>query len=304
MNLFSFPFYESLNKQSRFHQAGKAINFPLYSPRNRFLPFQITKPADGQLIDCIKVMNLDDDLVLKIEPADVNYKMFSDSSKDYIFYFGGIIDGMNLPCGEYYLVVGAFVSEVFTAADVDGFVLLEWKHVANVLPVIYQTGFVQRLYLDSPISEPAYPTKLEEEEDGYGNAIPTLTTVAKRFIIEAMLAPEFLVDALAGLVLHSSVKIGPYDEVKSIQIEPEWLVEGYFARVQIQFNESELIISRNCNVALGLLEVNQAGYIPKPWECGDDSDKTPYWQDTGEIRCIKIERETGWRGINPFCIKA
>lgn len=307
MNLFAFPFYDAKNKQARFNSACTGgSDFVLYSPFNRFLPFQITKPADGQLIDCFKVFDLADNLIYKIEPEDVNYQMYTNGVSDFVFYYGGIIQNMSLPlCAQYYLQIGSYFSEVFTTADVSDLLTLEWHHVANVGPAIYQSGFWQRLYLDAVISDPTYPTKQEEEENGYGESITTLTSVAKRFVFETQLLPEYLVDVLANLPLHSNVKFGQYENVKTIQVEPNWLVSGCAANVEVQFNEAELIISKTCVETLPLNEVSQAGYRPKGWLCGDNSDTAPYWQDNGETRCVKVEapvNETAWRGIDPYCL--
>jgi hypothetical protein len=304
MNLFAFPFYDAIEKQTRFSRcAGSA--FTLFSSNNRFLPFQITKPADGQLIDCIKVVDLGGDLFYKAEAADIEYQMFTDGQQDFIFYQGGIVQNMNLPlCQPFYLQIGTWFSEVFTVTDVSKLVTLEWQHISNVGPVVYQAGFLQRLHLATVISDPVYPTKQEEQEDGFGINTPTLTTISKRLIFDTDLLPEYLVDALASLPLHSMVRVGSYSNVRNIQVEVDWLESGCMATAQVQFSESEITISRLCPDSLPLQEITQAGYQTKGWLCGDNSSTAPYWQDTGETRCVQVdapERTLAWRGVDPYC---
>lgn len=282
MQPYSFPFYSS--KANQF--PSKDIGWNLYSPANRFLPFMIKKPADQQLVDCIKVFTLSDQMAYLVEPENLNYRMYSGGGFDYIFYYAAIIQGMNLPCGKYYLQVGAFFSEVFTVVDVSSMLVLEWQNSVNIgADLIYQNGFFQRVYLDAIIADPTYKVDQEGEEDGFDNFIPTFTKVSKQLSFQTDLLPEFLVDALALLPLHDNVTVGKYEEVKAIELDVDWLVSGVAGSVEIKFNEAEASVAKICNEPLELVEVDQEGYTPKTWLCNGEPDPNPYFVKTGGYTC-------------------
>lgn len=307
MQVFAFPFYDSKLKQSRFSSVcGKLQDFNLFSPTNRFLPFMIKKPKDGQLIDCIKVLSAHDDSLKKlVVPAWFSYKMFSDAAYDYIFYYGGVVQTLNLACGQYYLQVGNWFSEVFTVhADVSKLLKVEWNHEGNVGEAIYQGGFVQRLYLDAVLADPDYKIEQEGDENGDDEFIASFTRVVKRYKFQTFLLPEFLIDVLHSLPAHSEVTIGTIQGAKQIEPEVDWLVSGCSGTVELTFQEPAAIISKNCSDPLQLVEVDQAGYQVKPWLCGSPDYAAAYWQDTGEERCIQIEetpRLKAWRPADPYC---
>lgn len=282
MNLYSFPFYASKSEQFGFNS-----DWHLFSAANRFLPFMIRKPADGQLIDCVKVLDLSGGLVHLVQPEDLNYRMYSDGIMDFIFYYAGIVQGMGLPCGKYYLQIGEFFSEVFTVADVSNMLMVEWQNKNNIgSSLIYQNGFFQRLYLDTAILEPKYKVDQEGEEDGFEVFHPTFTKLSKQLAIQTELIPEFLVDALAALPLHDQVTFGRYQEAKAIETDVDWLVSGVLGTVEIKFNEAEFAVSKICAEPLALVEVDQEGYVPKSWVCNGEPDPTPYWQKTGVYSCV------------------
>lgn len=306
MNVFAFPFYSDKLKQARFSSVcSKFRQFELYSAPNRFLPFMIKKPSDGQLIDCIKIFGLDDVQLYTITPSSFSYQMYSDSAYDYIFYYAGIVSGMSLPCGQYYLQIGGYFSEVFTVhADVTKLLKLEFRHEGNVGEAIYQNGFFQRLYFDTVLADPKYKISQEGDENGDNEFIATFTSVVKKHKVETVLVPEYLADVLNLLAAHNEVTIGDIQGAKQIETETEWLVSGCFANVEINFQEADSVFSKNCSDPVALSIVDQSGYVPKPWLCGDPTNATPYWQNTGDQRCVTIEnvpRTTAWRGVDPYC---
>jgi hypothetical protein len=308
MNVFAFPFYDQTEKQSRFNSLCSKVNaFALYSPPNRFLPFMIKKPKDGQLVDCVKVYSTNDEILITTIPFEsFTYKMYSDSAYDYIFYYGAIIEDLNLECGEYYLNVSGYWSEVFTVVDdVSRLLKIEWFHDSQVGEAIYQNGFYQRLYLDTILADPKYKIEQEGDENGEGEFVPTFTRVVKKYRLESLLLPEFLVDVLHSMAAHSHVTIGNLVDVQQIEADVDWLVSGSAATVELSFQEANSVFAKNCSDPLQLVEVDQAGYEIKPWLCGDPGYNNPYWQNTGEERCVTIEntpRTKAWRPVEPYCL--
>lgn len=258
------------------------------------------------MIDCIKVFRVSDEGLEKIiVPAEFSYKMFSDAGYDYVFYYGGLVQNLNLACGKYYLQVGAWFSEVFSVhADVSKLLKVEWFHDGNVGEAIYQNGFVQRIYLDSLLADPDYKIEQEGDENGDDEFIASFTRVVKRYKLETVLLPEYLIDVLHSLAAHSEVTIGTIQGAKQIEVDVDWLVSGCSGKVELKFQEPAAIISKNCSDPLQLAEVDQTGYVVKPWLCGSPDYSAAYWQDTGEVRCIQVEatpRTKAWRAVDPYC---
>lgn len=289
MNLKAFPFYSSLQQQSRYTVPNAVDAAPLYAPNNRLLPFTIVKPTDGKLIDCFNIYHSTGQLAHSIPGNQVAYESFSaPDGNDYVFYYGATLP-VTLNCGSYYAEVLGWYSEVFSVVpDLSQLLKIEWRNDTNIAGVLYQTGFIQRCYLNTELSEPETKTEDEGAEDGYGNFVPTLVKLQRFLKFEAGLLAPFLADALQALPLHNNVTVGSYTKVKEITAKPDYPVDGYgmLAVISIEFAESEPIISKVCQEPLVLTSHNVAGYSPALWRC-DPTDPTPDWQPTGNFECIQ-----------------
>jgi hypothetical protein len=287
MNLYAFPFYASIDQQSRKKNGCLAFaDSVLYMANNRFLPFVIRKPADNKLIDCINIYTSDDQFYGRLMGNEISYQYFTSGGFDYIMYFGGVLQ-QTLPCGEYYLEIQGFYSEVFRVLDsMGGLVKLEWKNKGNVGEVLYQAGFMQRLWLDTTVSEPDYKYDIEGADNEANEFIATSQTVKKMLKVQTDLLPPFLMDALAALRLHDTVTFDSY-KAKEIEFKPGWPADasGCLGTASIEFLASDPVATALCNEPLVLVETNTSAYSPKTWLCGSN-DTTPNWQATGASRCL------------------
>lgn len=260
----------------------------LACPVDRFLPFVVTRPTTGQGLDCILVYSaVTDQLVTTVVPASVTIAVYTDAINDYYVYFGAAISGLNLPCGRYYLDVKGQVSEVFGVVDnLSAFLKIEWKNSADIAGLPYSLGFMQRLYLNAAIGQPSYPYREEGEKDGNGEFVPLNRSVAKTWQFDTQLVPEFLLDVLQSLTLHDTVTIGSLPAAIAIKAKVSYSTADNCANLaQIDFSEPAVLAS-TCAPPLTWLTVNTTGYIPKPWLCGGPATTTPFWEDTGVVRCI------------------
>lgn len=173
---------------------------------------------------------------------------------DYLFPSGALTD--NMPIGQYYIKaydgVNEWYSDVFTVVPIDHlpmFLMVEWWNNndlplddGSVVPGFDTMAFKNRLYLQAEIAKPEY-TYDEEGETRDGHFFPTKQISQKVFRF-AMLAPEYLMDAMRLIPLADHITIVAYPgsayEVEyspeQILLTPEWESEGDVASVAVEFH--------------------------------------------------------------------
>lgn len=304
MQLQAFPIYSSISEQFRYNPKLQGFaNYYLYAPKTSLLPFLLRKPSDQVLLDCVRIMYPDNTEYAILEASALQYQLFSNKQFDYIFYYGSPIEGLNMPCGQYYLelLLGTFkyYSEVFTVHNnLDKLLKLQYFSDTTIGYLTYQTGWKQELYFDSELTEPEYPTNIEDAKNGFDISVLTFGKVSKVVRIkQSDILPEYLIDALSIVPLHNHVTIGEYGEVDEVTVKPTWVIDGVLGTVEMEFAESQVLLT-GCNEINGLVEVDTSGHVNYNPECGAEPTTEPIWQNTGNIRCQQIEvRETAWRAM-------
>jgi hypothetical protein len=288
MNLFTFPFYSSLRQQSRYLGC-QQVPRALPAPQNRWLPFVLKLPVSGKGLDCIRIFRAHDDSRYKtVASTAFSYDAYSDGQQDYIFYYGGLVAGLTMPCGDYYLEAQGYYSEVFSVVnDLAPYLRCEWKSDGG----IYQTGFSNLLYLDAMIAEPTYKIDEEGEEDAEGNFVALRTRVEKTLKLDTVLLPEFLVDALAGIALHTTKQIGRYLEANTLKVTPTWNKKGCAATVEITFLDGAAAVNEGCGTAASFMPIDLSGFVP----AACDGTGATWASDAGTARCEQQGgKNTGW----------
>jgi hypothetical protein len=183
------------------------------------------------------------------------FNMVSTSTKDIITYCGSTFDS-TLPCGKYYLIMKSYnnageevyyFSEIITiknfVPDQSSYVFIEWKNGCDLQNVKY-TGlscdYVNRLYLEGPVSKPRYPFNQDVEKDGEQNEIPTFQKWEKSQILHIGKAPEFITDCVTAMPLHDDIKF--YFPIKEHQIKIDFTndvnqVESITSDLEDVFND-------------------------------------------------------------------
>lgn len=173
---------------------------------------------------------------------------------DYLFPSGALSD--NMPIGQYYIKaydgVNEWYSDVFTVIPIDHlpmFLMVEWWNNndlplddGSVVPGFDTMAFKNRLYLQAEIAKPEY-TYDEEGETRDGHFFPT-KQISQKVYRFAMLAPEYLMDAMRLIPLADHITIVAYPgsnhEVEyfpeQILLTPEWESEGDVASVAVEFH--------------------------------------------------------------------
>lgn len=247
--------YESINEQFR-NISGD--DFHLIAPNDRFLPFMFMRDASENSLTNIKVRNLNDDIVVTIGHQNIVWKILKNDllSKDWFIYYGAVIPGLSLPCDDYYLEIedqgGNFwFSEVFRAfpqSQLNNFIRLEFSHSHDIENLIYQDGFVNRLYFDTFIGQPEPGIEEDGKNDGEGNFVPEFQRSFLTHNFKLDLIPSFLVRVLNQIYLHDQISVfykgRNFYFVKDFEFEGSWVNESFF-QGDIKFKTTELI-NNNC----------------------------------------------------------
>jgi hypothetical protein len=133
----------------------------------------------------------------------------------------------------------------------NNYLVLEWGNSCDFGNILYQNGFVNRLYLDVDVANPSYPIEEEAQPDGNNDPHPVWQKWQKLYRFEDVV-PEYMLDALTLIPMHDtiyiSLKSGEAGKVKEISIsEPDWdETLGHLARVTIEFSFDSIIKTACC----------------------------------------------------------
>lgn len=267
-----FTFYTALNKQHRYRPQHSAMEpYGLPCPQTALLPFQIkTGITDhyGGLLSW-KVFDIDGTPVL-----DISSKMATlitiretESGDLYFIYKGDAFGDVTLPKGHYYVVLTAdmaispgaplptnWYSEVIEIQDVSAMVRLEWWNESDIDPLLYQTGYKNRIYLNS-YTEAMPPSFIQEgDNNAEGEFIPTFHRAVFKHKIEAFI-PDYLQDAIAMLPMHSDVEVtenGETADMTQLKITPNY-GDNYMGTCRIEFEIGDKYIKTSCGKNISLV---------------------------------------------------
>ncbi len=266
-----FTFYTALNKQHRFRPQHRDMEpFGLPCSQDALLPFQIkTELTDHygganawKLFDIGGAAVLD--LTAKIATL-IEIKTTTEGDV-YFTYKGNPFGDITLPAGFYYVVFAAdmaispgsplltnWVSEVIEVKGVEEMIKLEWWNDADIDPLLYQTGYKNRIYLNT-YTEAMIPNLIQEgENNGEGEFIPSFHRVVYKHKFEAFI-PDYLQDALAMLPMHDHVQISESDDtidVYQLKITPDY-GDNYIGTCRVEFELSNKYLKPSCakNISL------------------------------------------------------
>lgn len=258
-NLSVLPFYTSIDEQNHRKSYAYGQIYPLLTPVNRILPFQIMRPYSEEDITEISLYTKNGVFVENLLTA-----MTGNGLHTYIvgdeYEVISYSDIMSMPThvaaeGQYYLVLrdesNTWYSEIFTVvSDIQNTIKIEWWDEENLFfdagAIIYKDGdytFRNRLYLSTELGKPEY--KFEEEgetRDGYYFAEKQISE--KTFKCVA-LAPEYLCDVMRLIRLSDYVvvtdKYNRQYDCDTFLITPKWQEQGDLASVEIEFETATVV---------------------------------------------------------------
>lgn len=202
--------------------------------------------------------------------------------EDIISYCGSSFNS-SLPCGKYYLIMKSltnagneifFFSEVITIKNFvpsqSPYVLLEWNNTCDLQNVKYtglDCNYINRLYIDGPITKPEYPFDEEGTENGNKEFLPSFQKWEKEEFIIVPKAPEFLVDSLTCVRLHDKIKyykplrkkqiqVNEVDAVniESLEYDVEYIFQDCAANVQLKILLEDRLIDTTCCSSIPVIE--------------------------------------------------
>ena len=213
-----FRIYDSIQKQDRLLKAGDSedFSFHLYSPSNALLPFQFKISGITSTISGFKIYSINGALAYNLT-ANISQieRVKTSDGVTYFTYKGGLISGLNMVSGLYYIQLTdstskTYYSEVFfVPCDLlqsgnSRYLKLEWWNSCDLAVILYQTGFRNVLYLDTTISKEQPTIEEEGEEDGHGDFHADFQKLVDNLYFEDVV-PYNVAESLTVATMHNNI---------------------------------------------------------------------------------------------------
>lgn len=250
-NMSVLPWYTDIEQQNHRKSYAYGAIYPLYTPANTLLPFQIIRETRANAITRVRIYyengDLFRDITAEILESGLEIVRFAQKGYDVIVYPGVLPMAINQDDGQYYAEltdgVQTWFSEVYTVVqDVTGYLRIEWHDVENMVcdagTIVYKNPtFVNRLYLCTELGKPEYQFEEEgEKRDGYFFVEKQISEKVYKCTI---LAPEYLCDVMRFIRMADFVTVrDKYDRVYNCDtflVTPKWQTQGDLASVEIEF---------------------------------------------------------------------
>lgn len=256
-NLSVLPWYTSITEQNHRKSYAYGNIYPLFTPANKLLPFQIMRTTRANAVTSVRLYNRDGSLFADItqfmNQTGLQVVRFASMGYDVIVYPGILPMPINTPDGLYYATlsdgVQTWYSEMFTIVqDVSGYLKIEWYDIENAVfdagTIVYRNPlFKNVLYLCTELGKPEYQFEEEgENRDGYFFPEKQISEKTYHCIC---LAPEFLCDVMRLIRMSDYVtitdKYGRIYDCDTFLITPKWQTQGDLASVEIEFETATVI---------------------------------------------------------------
>jgi hypothetical protein len=267
-NYSVLPFYTDINKQAHRKSYAYGEIYPLITPINNILPFQIIRTHKSGTITSALIKRLDGSTLVNVTTTiiDKGLTVHAGTSYDVITYHGRLPLAIDVFEGQYYLQItdgtNTWYSEVFTMVfDLSRYLKLEYRNTDNILFtggwIDYTIPFRFICYLDTQVGRPEYKFEEEaEDRDGYTFVEKQVSEKVFKF---HFFAPEYLCDALRLVRLNDYIRVTTKDDVYDIEkflITPEWTDDGYLASVEVEF-ECDTVVKK---IAKGSYYTNEGSF--------------------------------------------
>lgn len=218
-NFSVLPWYTSISEQNHRKSYAYGQIYPLFTPANKFLPFQIMRNTRSNGITSVRIYHKDGTLFADVTQAakDTGLQVvrFASMGHDVIVYPGIIPMPITQLDGIYYATISdgvqTWYSEMYTVVqDVSGYLKIEWHDVENAVfdagTIVYQNPqFKNVLYLCTELGKPEYQFEEDgENRDGY--FFPEKQISEKTYHC-VCLAPEYLCDVMRFIRMSDYVTV-------------------------------------------------------------------------------------------------
>lgn len=271
-NFSVLPWYTSIEEQN--HRKSYAFGnvYPLFTPKDKLLPFQIIRDTRPNAISSVNLYEFNGqhvgDITVKMKEAGLDIVQFPQFGYDVIVFPANLPMIMNIQPGRYYAVLcdgtQCWWSEVFTVViDVSGYLKIEWYDLENAVfdsgQIVYKNPkFTNVLYLNTELGKPEYVFEEDgETRDGY--FFPEKQISEKTYKCVA-LAPEYLCDVMRFIRMSDHVivtdKYNRKYNVDTFLITPKWETQGDIASVEIEFQTATVVKK----IGRGIIESNKGDF--------------------------------------------
>lgn len=256
-NISVLPWYTSIDQQNHRKSYAYGQIYPLFTPANTMLPFQIMRATRANAVLSVRLYRKEGTLVADItqyaKDTGLQVVRFPSLNYDVIVYPGVLPMPLNTPDGIYYATLSdgeqTWYSEMFTIVqDVSGYLKIEWFDIENAVfdagTIVYQDlAFRNVLYLCTQLGKPEY--KFDEEgEDRDGYFFPE-KQISKKTYHCICLVPEYLCDVMRFIRMSDYVIVtdqyGRKYVCDTFLITPKWQTQGDLASVEIEFETATVV---------------------------------------------------------------
>lgn len=251
------PWYTSIDQQNHRKSYAYGQIYPLFTPANTILPFQIMRTTRPNSVTSVILYDKTGKQIANIttymRETGLQVVRFASLGYDVIVYPGILPMPLNQLDGIYYATlsdgVETWFSEMFTVVqDVSGYLKIQWFDADNAVfdagIIVYQNPqFKNVLYLCTELGKPEYQFE-EEGEDRDGYFFPEKQISVKTFKC-TILAPEYLCDVMRFIrmadYIHITDKYGREYDCDTFLITPKWRTQGDLASVEIEFQTTTVV---------------------------------------------------------------
>ena len=272
-NFNPLPWYPSLEYQN--HRKSYAYDrvYPLYTPANYMLPWQIKTPLTGSPEFILFEVYYEDGTKYADVPSTTDLAYVTANDGLTVIFRPLLPIFSSQPDGRYYAKLTltddnadsvTYYSEVYTVVQsVDRYLKIEWYNIDD-LPyaggkILYKdTSYRNVIYLPTQLGKPEYTFEEEgENRDGYYYPEKQISEKTYRF---TFIAPEYMCDALRLVRLSDYATItdqfGYEYHADRFLMTPKWLNDGDLASVVVEF-QTDTVVK---NVGIGYLKGDYADF--------------------------------------------
>jgi hypothetical protein len=270
-NLSILPFYNSLQKQN--HRKDYAFNkiYPLFTPNQTILPFQVLREHSEDSLSSAILKNRYGDTVADITSQLVSNGLAINSYEDYgydVIVYPGILSLTTVTSeGLYYLELSdtsnTWYSDMFTMVNtINDCLKIAYKNGDTLIfdtgIVDFENAFAFNLYLPTQLGRPEYPFEEQlEKRDGFQFIEKQISEKTFRF---NFLAPEYLLDAMRIIRMMDYIEITNKGDVYTVDqflITPKWEKGGLLASVEAEFQCNTVIKKIGKSSGIGVYDFNE-----------------------------------------------
>lgn len=250
-NFNVLPFYTSLAKQNGKKWYAFGNIYPLASPRDKILPFQIVMASTVASVSALTIHNYKTGTTIA---SGLTPTIYTPEGQSYSIIYLKLSTISQLAEGRYYLTITVdgttLYSEIFNAiSDLSEYVKIEyWNeddlYTKDKIQVYFGDDFKFVMYACTDIGKPEY---LFEEELtkrlGYKFLESQVSNKVYKF---TFLAPEYLTDSMRIIRLSDYIKLTQGDEefnALTFAYDAKWEQQGDLASVECEF-ETDTIIQK------------------------------------------------------------